>query len=60
MILGPEGLGHQNYLMLGIDQSLDVVALDDVVRGAHLYRFIVDHIALDFFAVAASLGFLLL
>jgi hypothetical protein len=43
--------------MFGIDQGLRVVSLHDAVRRRHLDRFVVHRIALDFFAVAAALGF---
>ena len=60
MILAAERLGGQNDLMLGIDQGLGVVALDHPVGGGHLHRLVIDDIALDLFAIAAALGFLLL
>ena len=60
VILAAEGLGGENDLVLGIDQGLGVVTLDHAVRGGPLDRFIVDDIALDLFALAAELGFLLL
>ncbi len=60
VILTGERFGCENDLMLGIDQRLGVVALNDAVGGGHLDRFIVNHIALDFFALAAVLRFLFL
>ena len=46
--------------MLGIDQRLCVVALNDAVRRRHLDRFIIHRIALDLLAVTAYLRFALL
>jgi hypothetical protein len=60
VILAAESLGSENDLMLGIDQGLGVVTLDDAVRTGHLHRFIIDDIALDFPAIAAAFGLLLL
>jgi hypothetical protein len=60
VILAGERLGRQDDLVFGIDQGLGVVALDHAVRGGHLHRFIIHSVALDLFAIAALLGFLLL
>ena len=60
VILASECFSSKNDLMLGIDQRLGIVALNDAVGGGHLDRFIVNHIALDFFALAAVLRLLLL
>ena len=57
MILAGECLSGENDLMLGIDQCLSVVSLDDAVRRRHLHRFVVDDIALDLFAFTAALRF---
>ena len=57
VILAGESFRRENDLMLGIDQGLGVVPLNDAVRGGHLHRFVIDCIALDLFAVAAQLGF---
>ena len=60
MILTGESLRRENDLMLGIDQRLRVVALNDPVRRRHLDRFIIHRIALDLLAIAAKLGFAIL
>jgi len=58
VILGAEGLGGEDDLMFGIDQRLGVVALDDAVGSGHFHGLVIDGIALDLFALAADLGFL--
>ena len=41
---------HEDYLMLGIDQSLAVVPLDDAMRGLHLGRVVVREVTADLLA----------
>ena len=53
MILAGKRLGGQNDLMLGIDQGLSVVSLNDTVRGGHLDRFIIHRVTLDLLAITA-------
>lgn len=60
VILRAERLGVQDDLMLVIDQSLSVIALNDTMRGRHLGGFIIREIALDLFGAFAQLGFILL
>jgi hypothetical protein len=60
VVLTAEGFGGKNDLMLGIHQSLSVVSLEHPMRGGHFHGVIVNDIALDFFAIVATLGFLLL
>ena len=60
MILTGECLGCQNDLMLGIDQRLGVVPLNDAVRRRHLDRFVIHRVALDLLASAAQLRFAIL
>ncbi|HKJ38462.1 MAG TPA: hypothetical protein VJ972_06785 [Anaerolineales bacterium] len=57
MILVGECLGREYDLMLGINQGLGIVSLNDAVRRWHLDRFVVDDIALDLLAIAAALRF---
>lgn len=58
MILGTEGFGGKDDLVLGIDPGLGVVALDDAMRRGHFDGLVVDDIALDLIALAAEFGFL--
>jgi len=58
VILGGESFGGEDDLMFGIDQCLGVVALDHAVGGGHFHGLVVNGIALDLFALAAGLGFL--
>ena len=58
VILGCESLGGKDDLVFGIDQSLGVVALEHAVGGGHFHGLVINGIALDLFALAADLGFL--
>jgi len=60
MILAVENLRLHDDLMLFIHQRLGVIPLDHPVRGGHLRRLVIGHIALDLFPTSAHLRLVLL
>lgn len=44
ILAAAEGFGVDDYLMLGIDEGLAVVALDDAMGGLHLGRLVVRYV----------------
>jgi hypothetical protein len=60
ILTNAKGLSMEDYLMLGIDESLAVVTLDDAMRGFHLGRLVVREVAADLLACGAMPGLILL